>query len=167
MSDYICYCLLQGGTGSHALTERLFELQEYYEKAGFPNLPRQAFVYGDREAVCRPFQTFSRGWRTGMDTGMGRCRLQDMIALSWRLLSSAMGRQPEAAFKLVFLSEISLAAEEESAVIAGDQLRALKERGLEIIFVSCSPEVDGGPLRTLADQEIVAGEDAAFILGGS
>lgn len=167
MSDYICYCLLQDGSGSRKLAERLSKLQEYYERTSFPDLPSQAFVYGDHEAVCRPFQTFPRGWKTGIDAGMGRCRLQDMMALSWHLLSSVMGRQAGASCKLVFLSEISLAAEEESAVIVGDQLRKLKEQGLEIIFVSCSPEADAGPLRALADLEIGAGEDAAFILGGS
>jgi hypothetical protein len=65
------------------------------------------------------------------------------------------------------LTKEEMAAEEESAVIVGDQLRKLKEQGLEIIFVSCSPEADAGPLRALANLEIGAGEDAAFILGGS
>lgn len=164
MSDYVCYCLLKGSTGSRAMTRRLFELQEYFEEAGAPQLPRQAFVYGDKEAVCLPFKTWPKGWRTGIDARMSRCRTQDMLALSWRLLASAMEEHPESVFYLVILADGPEAAEEESVEIMLDNLRSLGKKGLRIIFAACTPEADSGRIRSVASAEISAGEDAGSVL---
>lgn len=167
MGVYVCYCLLKSSSGSRRMARRLWELQEYYEKICAPDLPQQAFVYGDAEAACLPFKAWPKGWRTGLDGRMDRCRTQDMLALSWRLLDSVMRRQPEAVFKLVILSDGPAEANEESVNVVKDRLQELKGSGLEIIFAACTPEADSSSLRTLVSTEIGAGEDAGFILGGS
>lgn len=167
MSVNVCYCLLKSGLGSLRIASRLSELQEFYEKACEPELPQQAFVYGDGEAVSLPFKTYPKGWRTGMNAGMEHCRTQDLLALSWRLLDCAMRRRPESVFKLVILADGPARAEEESAALTIDLLKELKEKGLEIVFACCSPEADGGLLEALAGRKIGAGEDTEAALGGS
>ena len=167
MSMYVCYCVLNNGSGSLRIVRRLSKLQEYYEKISEPKLPQQAFVYGDGEASCLPFQTYPKGWRTGMNAGMARCRLQDLLALSWRILDCAMRKQPEAAFKLIILGDGPVRAEEGSVNLTGERLKELKEKGLEIIFVCCSPDACSGKLETLVSKEICDGEDITAALGGS
>ena len=166
MSTYVCYCLLKGSSGSRGMARRLSELQAHYESICAPELPQQAFVYGDEEAECLPFKTYPKGWRTGLDACMARCRTQDMLALSWRLLEGAMRRQQDADFRLVLLADSTTDTEEESVSIVADQLRGLKGKGLEIIFAACTPEAESGGLGALADMEISAVEDTAFALGG-
>lgn len=167
MSMYVCYCLQKSGSGSLSMVRRLGGLQEYFEKSGAPDLPQQAFVYGDGEAEGLSFRAYPRGWRSKVDAGMAQCRPQDMLALSWRLLESAMRRQPESDFKLVILADRPAGTEEECTQLLKDRLQELKEKGLEVIFVCCSPDADSGFLRTLVSTEIGAGEDIAFVLGGS
>ncbi len=167
MSVYVCYCMLKNNPVSLRTVRRLSKLQEYYEKISEPELPQQAFVFGDGEAACLPFKTYPKGWRTGMDAGMASCRIQDVLALSWRLLDFAVRKSPESAFKLVILADGPVRAGEESAVLTIDRLEALKEKGLEIIFVCCSPDAGSGTLKALASKEIGAHEDIEAVLGGS
>ena len=167
MSMYVCYCLLKNGSGSLRIASRLSEFQEHYEKACEPELPQQAFVYGDGEAVSLPFKTYPKGWRTGMDAGMQRCRTQDLLALSWRLLESAMRGKRESVFKLIILADGPVRAEQESEVLTIGLLKELKEKGLEIVFACCSPEADSSLPEALAGRKIGAGEDTEAALGGS
>ena len=164
MNTYICYCLLMGSSDNRRMTRRLYELQDYYENFSSPDLPQQAFVYGDGEAVCLPFKSYPKGWRTGIDMWMSGCRTQDMLALSWRLLDYAMRHQRDAVFKLVILADEAVGTEESVKVVL-DQLRKLKERDCDIIFTACSPKADCGNLRTIISREISSGDDVRGVLG--
>ena len=102
-----------------------------------------------------------------MDAGMQRCRTQDLLALSWRLLESAMRGKRESVFKLIILADGPVRAEQESEVLTIGLLKELKEKGLEIVFACCSPEADSSLPEALAGRKIGAGEDTEAALGGS
>ena len=66
---YVCYCILREmHPGKHQaerlreITEALWDAQTFYEKMG-ALMFGQAFVYGSREVVVRPFTVYEEGFR--------------------------------------------------------------------------------------------------------
>ncbi len=164
---YVCYCLLQNNQWSRQLSRRLFELQDYYGKIAPGNL-LQAFVFGNGDAVSRPFRKYPRDTRVGLEPASGYVHPEDMLTLSWRIMEKAMRTEKNADFRLVFLADSTVEEEPEGLLLAEDLLRSLKGNGLEIYFVSCSPGTDCGALRSLIDRDkrIDAGTKAETVLGG-
>lgn len=151
---YVCYCLLKsessGRWGNERLqqvSETLYSAQEFYERLGAA-VYGQAFVFGNREAVARPFIEYEPGFRAALDEDVERYAISDALVLSYGILNNFMpeGEENPAddgikdVYRLVIIADYQLDSNSEAVDMMIGRFNALKRR---CDFKICYLDADG------------------------
>lgn len=151
---YVCYCLLKseasGGWGNERtqqVSETLYGAQEFYERLGAATYG-QAFVFGNREAIVRPFIEYEPGFRAALDEHVERYAISDALILSYGILNYFMPQGEENpaddgikdVYRLVLIADYPLDSNSEAVDMMIDRLNTLKRR---CDFKICYLDVDG------------------------
>ncbi len=151
---YVCYCLLKseasGRWGNERLqqvSEKLYEAQEFYERLGADSYG-QAFVFGNRDAILRPFTVYETGFRAALDEQVERYPISDALILSYGILDNFMpgGEENPAddgikeVYRLVMIADYQLDSNSEAVDMLMTKLNGLKRRA---DFKICYLDVDG------------------------
>ena len=107
---YVCYCILREmHPGKHQaerlreVTEALWDAQTFYEKMG-ALMFGQAFVYGSREVVVRPFTVYEEGFRETPEEFATAYSISGTLLQCYDLLNDFMPGEEE---QIVEAAEIS------------------------------------------------------------
>lgn len=99
---YVCYCILREmHLGKHQaerlreITEALWDAQTFYEKMG-ALMFGQAFVYGSREVVVRPFTVYEEGFRETPEEFATTYSISGTLLRCYDLLNDFMPGEEEA-----------------------------------------------------------------------
>lgn len=131
---YVCYCILREmHPGKHQaerlreVTEALWDAQTFYEKMG-ALMFGQAFVYGSREGIVRPFTVYEEGLRETPEEFATAYSISGTLLHCYDLLNDFMPGEEE---QIVEAAEIS--NEMYRLVIISDYAPEGNNQALEIL----------------------------------
>lgn len=163
---YVCYCLLKdaksgkgGNEKQYQMTETLYEAQDFYERVGAV-VYGQAFVYGSREAVVRPFAVYENGFRAALDEDVERYAISEALLLSYGMLKDFMPGDEEfpsadgikEVYRLVIIGDYSLDTNSEAVEIMIKNFNELKRRcDFKICYLDTDGQDRSGNLSAMID----------------
>lgn len=163
---YVCYCLLKdsasdrwGNARLQQMSETLYAAQDYYERVGAP-VYGQAFVYGSREAVVRPFAIYEDGFRAALDENVEKYPVSEALLLSYGILKDFMPEGEEKplsdgikdVYRLVLIGDYSLDTDSEAVEILIKNFNEMKRCcDFKVCYLDADGQERSGNLSRMID----------------